>query len=346
MAAYNRTAIHFNFLLLAFTVFILLFSGCNSNQRNQSHAAVSQYSIDKGKELAHIYCQSCHQLPDPREIDASTWETGALPAMGPKLGIFNYKGRSYDFHGDDNMKGPGFSAIHSLITTEQWQNIFDYYTATSPDKLPDQERKTQINMDLSQFRPEIPGLNYKAAHTSFVHIGQNETATPVIISDANTHKTYFINKSLNAFDSAITNGPIVNFDFYKNSMLACNIGILIPNDETHGKATSITQNKDGKWTADSTSLFTDLRRPLQVSAADLNNDNKTDYLICEFGYLQGSLSWMENKGNNSFSKHVLRPFPGAIKAILQDYNHDGKMDIWVLFAQADEGIFLYTNKGN
>ena len=37
--------------------------------------------------------------------------------------------------------------------------------------------------------------------------------------------------------------------------------------------------------------------------------------------------------------------PGAEKAYIQDYNKDGLPDIWVLFAQGDEGIFLFTNKG-
>ena len=55
---------------------------------------------------------------------------------------------------------------------------------------------------------------------------------------------------------------------------------------------------------------------------------------------------MENKGNDKFQKHVLRAVPGAIKAYINDYNHDGLPDIWVLFAQADEGIILFTNKGN
>ena len=55
---------------------------------------------------------------------------------------------------------------------------------------------------------------------------------------------------------------------------------------------------------------------------------------------------MENLGNNKFERHVLREVPGAIKAYVRDYNKDGLPDIYVLFAQADESIFLYTNKGN
>jgi hypothetical protein len=78
---------------------------------------------------------------------------------------------------------------------------------------------------------------------------------------------------------------------------------------------------------------------------DLNGDGRTDYLICEFGYMTGALSWMENKGDSGFERHVIRALPGAIKAYIDDYNHDGLPDIWVLFAQAEEGIYLFTNKG-
>ncbi len=55
---------------------------------------------------------------------------------------------------------------------------------------------------------------------------------------------------------------------------------------------------------------------------------------------------MENLGNNNFKKHILRDFSGAIKFYIEDYNHDGLPDIWVLFAQGEEGIFIFTNKGN
>ncbi len=93
-------------------------------------------------------------------------------------------------------------------------------------------------------------------------------------------------------------------------------------------------------------LIDSLQRPVQITGADLNNDGREDYIVCEFGYLTGAFSWLENLGNNQFKKHVLRNIPGAIKAFVQDYNHDGLPDIWALFAQGDEGIFLFTNKGN
>lgn len=326
--------------------FLMLATGCKTDERNASHANVSMLNIDSGRILAQKYCSSCHLLPGLAELDTKTWETGILPAMGPKLGIFSYHGQSYTFRGDNNMAGPGYYSQNPIITPAQWQDIFDYYTALSPDQLPAQERKYAIDTNLQLFKALLPGINYKDAHTSFVRIVEDHQSTALIASDAYTQKTYFINDSLQAIDSVHTDGPIVNIELNKDAATMCNIGMLLPNDIPKGAATHLSGNATGRWVKDSLNFLTGLRRPLQVSATDLNNDGATDYLVCEFGYLQGCLSWMENNGKDSFTKHVLSPLPGALKACLQDYNNDGKMDIWVLFAQANEGISLYTNKGN
>lgn len=58
------------------------------------------------------------------------------------------------------------------------------------------------------------------------------------------------------------------------------------------------------------------------------------------------MSSQENLGNGKFNKHILRPLPGAIKVYIQDYNNDNLPDIWALFSQGEEGVFLFTNKGN
>lgn len=60
----------------------------------------------------------------------------------------------------------------------------------------------------------------------------------------------------------------------------------------------------------------------------------------------GKLAWYENKGNNKYSKHVLRPLPGAIRTQVFDANKDGRPDIMALMAQGDEGMFIFYNKGN
>ncbi|WP_431214810.1 hypothetical protein ACQ86N_08670 [Puia sp. P3] len=66
----------------------VLFVSCNRLPRNKSHAGVPEESVLEGRRLAAVYCQSCHELPDPALLNAKSWEKGVLPQMGPRLGIF------------------------------------------------------------------------------------------------------------------------------------------------------------------------------------------------------------------------------------------------------------------
>ena len=333
-----------NFILSVFCL-LLLFSCQENFKRNSTHSETSLSSISNGKELAAKYCQSCHLLPDPSLLDSKTWEKGILPNMGPRLGIFYYNLQQYPAARGDRNLGPSFYPSQPMISLNEWQNIIDYYTSVSPDTLTAQHRQHPIKQDQSLFAVKVPADTYFNSATSFIKINSVDSLHPLIISDALTKKTFVFNKDLNITDSVI-GGAIVDMEFYQNSILACDIGVLNPNNGKFGKAQYINFNSNGKLKADSIPLFQGLQRPVQVTAVDLNNDGRMDYIICEFGFLTGALSWMENIGNNKFTRHVLRGLPGAIKAYIQDYNHDGLPDLWVLFAQGEEGIFLYTNKGN
>jgi hypothetical protein len=282
-------------------------------------------------------------LPEPSLLDSKTWQEGVLPNMGPRFGIFQYGFQTYPSFRHDLELDSNFYPKQPVLNLDQWQNIIDYYTATSPDSLPKQDRKQTIQATLPFFSVELPKFNYATPTTSFVKIN-GDSLHPLIISDALKRGIYFLNKQLEIRDS-LRYGPVVDVDFMQGKMLACDIGVLNPNNGKFGKAQFITANH-GKMSLDSTPLFKDLRRPVQISPADLNNDGKQDYVICEFGNLIGALSWMENLGDNRFTRHVLRASPGAIKAYINDYNNDGAPDIWVLFAQGEEGIFLFTNRGN
>jgi hypothetical protein len=313
---------------------------------NKSRTAVPLESIKKGKALAAANCQSCHQFPEPDMLDAASWEKGVLPKMGPYLGIFEHNNQRYSEDRSERIFDTSFYPTHPVITSEEWQNIINYYTAVSPGKLPPQSRKQEIRCELTQFEVQVPAYPYVGAPTiAFVKINEVEGLPALISSDAVIKKMYFFDKDLEPLDSVTYNGAVVNMELSQNLMLATDIGILHPNNGRHGRAAYI-RNTDGEWRAEPTSLFKNLQRPVQVSSCDLNNDAKTDYLICAFGFTTGELCWMENEGNDRFKKHVLRPLPGASKAYLQDYNGDGNMDIWVLFAQGEEGVFLYTNKGD
>ena len=333
------------FLLVGFLMISMFSCKTKNYTKNSKHKDVSDESIEKGQKLAKMYCQSCHMLPEPSLLDAKSWEKGVLPQMGPRLGIFNYGFQNYPRSRDLDI-GPDFYPSYPVLSLLDWQNILDYYEATSPDSLPTQKRSLPIKDGLSLFKVENPDINYQNPATCYLKILPSDSSYSIIIGDAVKHDLLFLDKNLQVKDSLKTGGPVVDIDFKKNNIIACDIGVLNPNNGKFGKAEVINYNSKGQLHKDSVPLIKDLQRPVQITSADLNNDGKPDYLVCEFGYLTGGLTWFENEGNGHFKKHILRNVPGAIKAYIQDYNHDGLPDIWVLFAQGDEGIFLFTNKGN
>ncbi|WP_147203721.1 FG-GAP repeat domain-containing protein [Segetibacter aerophilus] len=337
--------------LVIATIFLLLTSaiascnGCNKVARNNSHPEISDSDIKKGEALAKMHCQSCHSLPDPSQLNSKTWEQGVLPAMGPRLGIFAWKNKSYPFSRYDMDLGKNYYPQKPLVQPDEWQNIINYFIATSPDTLNDQkEGQAGIKTGLPLFAVEAPAEASLNPATSLVKITEDALAG-VVTSDAIKQSLYRFDSDLKVVDSLKNRGPIVDIEINKSDWLTCDIGILNPNNGKYGSGRKLSLGQNRKLKQDSTPLFQELQRPVQITSQDLNNDGKTDYLVCEFGFLTGALSWMENKGNGRFDRRVLRPLPGAVKSYINDYNGDGLPDFWVLFSQGEEGVFLYTNKG-
>jgi hypothetical protein len=319
--------------------------GYKDYKKNSTHQEVSDTSIKNGALLAASFCQSCHLLPDPSILDTKTWENGVLPHMGPLLGIFEYNYVKYPNNRNDVDLPRNFYPSKPLLNDAQWQNIIDYYTALSPDSLPPQNRSDSIQKHLQLFSIETPDFKYANPTTCLIKIDTTVFPHQLWTADILKKGLYRYSKELNLLDSISTLGPIVDLSILQNNLVACDIGILNPTNGKFGRAQIIKNNPLQGIRLDSI-LMDKLARPVQITAGDLNNDGKTDYLVCEFGYLTGALSWLENIGNNKFKRHVLSEMPGAIKAYITDYNQDGLPDLWVLFAQAEEGIYLFTNKGN
>lgn len=335
-------------LFFAFTIMFVtcIEISCNDIRRNASHPEIHNESILKGKQLASIYCQSCHLLPDPDLLDTKSWEKGVLPHMGPRLGIFEFYYQRYPFVNDRNL-GKDFYPSRPLVNAAEWQNIMDYYIAASPDSLTRQSKPVPLRYGISLFTVQVPRLAYNNPAISFLKI-QPAGSYPqhLFISDLFKQRAYRFDSQLNVVDSLSSTGAIVDVDFREKEMLTCNMGIFDPTNEKYGDVRYILFDTSGKMKKDTTPLFDKLARPVQLVSADFNNDGKTDYAVCEFGYLTGALSWEENLGNGKYQHHIIKPVSGATRACVQDYNHDGLMDIWVLFAQGDEGIFLFINTGN
>lgn len=331
------------FLVVSIFTYACITQGCGQSAhqfvKNSLHQNVPDESIAKGQALAKQYCQSCHMFPSPSLLDAKTWENGVLPQMGPRLGIFEYQYRRYPNSVNDVHVGRGYYPLKPLVTPAEWQSIIDYYTSVSPDSL--QQPPALIPADGSSlFQALTPQASYPNPATCLIRA--DPFTKTIITSDILKRECYRYSASLQLVDSFLQNSIITSMLFTKHTITACNIGVFSPNNARAGSVESIVRNDENHPRI----LADTLLRPASIAAADLNNDGKTDYITCGFGYIKGALSWWENVDGDNYREHIIKGVPGAIKAYTGDYNHDGLQDIWVLFAQGDESISLFTNLGN
>jgi len=324
---------------------IFLFS-CKEFKKNHSHQDIPDSNIAKGKILAAKYCQSCHMLPDPLLLDTKNWEKGILPGMGPRLGIFNYGFKEYPSSRHDKDLDKGFYPSQPVLNLEEWQYIIDYYTSVSPDSLSLQQRKYAVKKSESLFKVEMPVFRTLIPTTCLVKMDTSVFPHQLVVADMMSKNVFRFDNQLLLLDSFKSYSPVVDIEIHQHDIITCNIGIMNPNNGKYGSVSKISIDEKGKMQTDSSLKFDKLARPVQLTSADFNGDGKTDYLVCEFGNLTGALSWMENMGGGKYDRHILRNTPGSIKAYIRDVNHDGLPDMWVLFTQGEEGIFLFTNKGH
>ena len=337
--------------LITYTTIIVgsfLVSSCKNDKIPKKNVAViSEATIQKGKVLSAEYCQSCHLAPDPSTLTKSVWQEGVFPNMGPHVGIFKYKGSNYPSYLSDPLVPKFYYPKQPLLTNEEWQNIIDYYTASAPETLTTPTRAKLVDDGDKFFSVLTPmRISPKPPVTCMIKIDSSEKQRKILTGDVFGKYIASYGSNLQLIDTIGVGGPITDVCFSKNKIIACNTGMLNPNNGKFGKIQEVNIATSGKKTVTKKSLIDSLMRPVQIVDADLNKDGKTDYVVCEFGHLNGALSWLENKGNNKFERHELKYQPGALKIIVNDYNNDGLPDIWVLFAQGNEMISLFTNKGH
>ena len=326
--------------------FCVLGFSCKHYNRNKSHNQIPDDFVEKGELLAKKYCQSCHAFPDPSLLTVDSWQNGVLPNMGPRLGIFHFHFVEYPSMRRDPHLPAGFYPDEPLLKPEEWQNIINYYVATALDSVPPQRRALPIKNDLAIFSISAPAIKAHDPITCFIKVDTSTTPHSVLQSDILKRAVIRYDDKLNPVDSFPVAGSVIDIDFQSNPQVITNIGQLNPTNAKLGKLETLYKTDSGKMNLDTAAFINFLARPVQSLRVDLNGDGRPDELVCEFGHFTGALTWYENMGDNHYTRHVIRPLPGAIRAYIRDYNHDGLPDLFVLFAQGEEGIFLYTNRGH
>ncbi len=333
--------------LTALLFFLLQSTACRNRTGAGNHGSASSDSaVVQGKALANIYCQGCHLVPAPELLTKGVWLQGVLPNMGPRMGIFSYAGMDYPSYKNDPFLGRNFYPSTPAMTASEWDAIVRYYVGMAPDTLIAPQRAQLVDDGDRFFKILQPAIGSSPPVTCMVKIVGAGKEKQIVTSDVLRKKIFIYNDALQLTDSIETGGPVTDLAGSGDRQVACNIGVINPTNGRFGKLQPLPSNKAVGKKAAGVPLADSLYRPVQIVAADLNKDGKTDYLVCEFGNLIGALSWLENKGGERYIRHIIKNVPGAITAFVNDYNGDGLPDLWVLFAQADECISLFTNKGH
>ncbi len=293
-----------------------------------------------GAKLAQIYCVSCHLFPEPTLLDKGTWEREALPFMSKWLGISRMNldirpGRRF-------VETAGVFPTSAIVSTNVWQTICRYYVESAPAAPLPQAPHAPIQKRLRGFEVINPDYRFQVPLTTLVEI--DSARRQFFLGDAGI-------KTLNVLDGSgkmqfsmpLESAP-VSVTLKGDVAYVTLIGSVVPSDEPEGKVIRLARTPTGL--VREADLAANLTRPAGTVFGDLNNDNREDFAVCGFGNYLGRFSWFENLGGDKYSEHILFDRPGAVRAYAIDLTHDGLLDLVVLMAQAREGIYLFTNKGD
>ncbi|HEX2861562.1 MAG TPA: VCBS repeat-containing protein, partial [Lacunisphaera sp.] len=125
-------------------------------------------------------------------------------------------------------------------------------------------------------------------------------------------------------------------------LVAC-MGRVMPTNERIGSVVVLENMGANRFSP--RTLLADTARVTDVQAGDFNDDGRLDLAVAKFGYYEGEVTWMENRGNWTFTEHPLLNLPGAVNVCVADLNGDRRPDIAAVISQQYEEIHLFENRG-
>lgn len=126
-------------------------------------------------------------------------------------------------------------------------------------------------------------------------------------------------------------------------VLVASMGVIPPSNVQTGSVVVLVN--DGNNEFENRILLKEVARVSYVAAADFNNDGRLDLIVGQFGYVQGQIRWMENRGDWEFASHILLDLPGTIHAPVVDFDGDGHLDVVALVSQDIEEVHAFYGDG-
>jgi hypothetical protein len=301
--------------------------------------ASSPADFRRGRDLARQYCSTCHVFPEPDLLDKKTWRDQTLRRMKIRMGL---SPAEIDNHPEANLlKATGIFPTSPMLSTNDWNAIFQYYVAAAPEVQPPQDSRPEIQVGMKYFQAERPKYRHEVPSTTLVKIG--EKTGRIYMGDDNTKSLDILGLDTALQETIqINNTPVAVTETPKGIYVA-NIGHFQPSEDPKANLLFLP-GAENHFEAPKT-IVDHLPRVTCLEFADLNGDGKTDFALCIYGNNVGRFSWFENRGNDQYEEHVLLPKSGAIRVEVHDLNGDGFPDLAVLQAQESESFHLFINDG-
>ncbi len=289
----------------------------------------------EGEELAKTYCSSCHLQPLPSDLPQNVWKYSTLPYMGMMMGLEQEVEnlpeilKTYTI-----LKSP-----QPLISQEDFDKIKAYYLSESPQK-PVENPSSDIQVNNQLFSVEDIDLPNNTTIPNFTCVKIDAQSKKIIAGDQSNRKIWILDTKGKVLLQKDNQDALTAVEKGNKQYLFTYIGSTTqanPNTEGHIDLMDASFNQK--------KLLNKVKRPLEGIELNLDADASNEIITCEFGFDTGGLSvW--KKINQTFVKKEIDPQTGCTSVQIKDFNQDGKLDILALFAQGNERITLYLNKGN
>jgi hypothetical protein len=126
-------------------------------------------------------------------------------------------------------------------------------------------------------------------------------------------------------------------------LLVASMGMIFPNNDKIGSV--VVLENDGRQNFSNRIVLKDVARVTDVEPGDFNGDGRIDLAVGQFGYDDGEIRWLENKGNRVFESRILLSMSGTIHAPVVDIDGDGDLDIVAIVSQEWEELYVFENDG-
>lgn len=127
-------------------------------------------------------------------------------------------------------------------------------------------------------------------------------------------------------------------------LVAC-MGQIMPNNDRIGSVV-VLENLDNRTFRPRT-ILENTARVTDVRAANLtgHTDGRLDLVVGQFGYAQGEIRWMQNRGGWQFDSHVVNRQSGTVHTPVADFDGDSRPDFAAIVSQEWEEVHLFRRPG-